>query len=102
MLFLIRLLPLPFALTGYTFSVSRVKFMDYWLSTSGIFFYNTAITYFGYLAGHLSKQMSQGEHYTGPSNTALLLGVAFCVAVLILIARIAKTEINRMKNSTTS
>lgn len=95
-LFLIRLLPLPFAFTSYAFTVSRVKFLDYWLATTGIFLYNSAITYFGSIAGHLSKQMTQGDHYTGPSNSLLFFGVIFSVLILFLIARVAKSEIDRI------
>lgn len=98
-LFLIRLLPLPFAPTSYLFAMSRVKFFEYWISTSGIFLYNSALTYFGFLAGHLSKQITQGTAYSGPSNSVLLLGVVFCLGVILLIARIAKSELERIKNS---
>ena len=99
MLFLIRLLPLPFALVSYALSVSSAKFKGYWVTTTGIFFYNAAITYFGYMAVHLSKQLSQGGDYTGPCNNFLLGGILICLLVLYLITRIAKTEISKINAS---
>ena len=96
-LFLIRLLPLPFALTSYLFSVSRARFLPYWLATCGIFFYNGALTYFGYLAGHMSKQLSQGEAYSGPQMVMLIAGVMVALLVLAMVIHYAKGEIARLQ-----
>jgi len=96
MLFLLRLLPLPFALLSYVFSVSRVPFRPYWLTTTGIFFYNGAITYLGYIAKHMSKQLTQGGQYAGPHSALLIAGIIVSILVLILVSRMAKAEISKI------
>ena len=95
-LFLLRLLPLPFALMSYVLSVSRVRFMPYWLATSGFFFYNAAITYFGFIAKHMSKQLSQGGDYAGPHGALLVAGSIVALVVMVMISRYAKAEIERL------
>ena len=95
-LFLLRLLPLPFALLSYVFSVSRVQFRPYWLATTGIFFYNGAITYLGYIAKHMSRQLTQGAQYAGPHSALLIAGIIASILVLILVSRMAKAEISKM------
>jgi uncharacterized membrane protein YdjX (TVP38/TMEM64 family) len=95
-LFLLRILPLPFALLSYLFSVSGVQFRPYWLATTGIFFYNGAIAYFGYIAKHMSKQLSQGGDYAGPPNSVLIAGIVLTVLILIQVSRMAKAEISKM------
>lgn len=96
MLFLLRLLPLPFALLSYVFSVSRVEFRPYWLATTGIFFYNGAIAYLGYIAKHMSNQLAQGDQYAGPHSALLIAGIIVSILVLILVSRMAKAEISKM------
>jgi uncharacterized membrane protein YdjX (TVP38/TMEM64 family) len=92
-MYLLRLLPLPFALMSYVYSVSRIRFMPYWLATSGIFFYHAAITYFGFTAKHMSKQLSQGGDYAGPHGALLFAGILVAVIVMVIISRYAKAEI---------
>ncbi len=96
-LFLLRLLPIPFAPLSYAMSVSKTEFMPYWLATTGIFVYHLVLTYFGFTAAHVSKQVVQGGQATGPSNWLLVGGFVFCIAVVILIVRIAKAEIAKLQ-----
>lgn len=95
-MFLLRLLPIPFALLSYIFAISRTRFLPYWLATTGLFVYNTALVYFGYLAAHISDQLTKGENYTGPHNILLLGGVLASAMVILLITKIAKHQLALM------
>ncbi len=95
-IFLLRLLPLPFALMSYLFSITRIQFLPYWIATTGIFIYNSAIVYFGYIAMHMSKQLSQGDDYAGPHNVMLVGGILGVVLVLCIITKIVHTQIELM------
>lgn len=95
-MFLIRLLPIPFALLSYVFSVSQARFLPYWLATTGIFLYNSMLVYFGYLAGHFTDQLTQGEHYSGPHTSLLVGGIMACLLVVILISKVAKAQIAQL------
>jgi uncharacterized membrane protein YdjX (TVP38/TMEM64 family) len=95
-MFLLRLLPFPFALLGYVFSISRTSFLPYWLATTGIFFYNSALVYFGYMAAHLTDQLSKGQDYTGPHNILLAGGVLGCVLVMVFVSKIARNQLAHM------
>ena len=97
-MFLLRLLPLPFALMSYLFSITRVQFIPYWVATTGIFFYNSAIVYFGYIAMHMSKKLSQGSDYTGPHNIMLAGGILGALLVLYIITKIAHSQIEQMRS----
>ena len=95
-IFLLRLLPLPFALMSYLFSITRIQFLPYWIATTGIFIYNSAIVYFGYIAMHMSKQLSQGDDYSGPHNILLTGGILGAILVLCIITKIAHSQIEQM------
>lgn len=96
-MFLLRLLPFPFAILSYVFSISRVPFWPYWFATTGIFFYNSVIVYFGYIAMHMTKQLSQGDDYSGPHNTMLFGGILGCIIVLFLVSRIARIQLAQIQ-----
>ena len=98
-MFLLRLLPLPFALMSYLFAITRVQFIHYWVATAGIFLYNSAIVYFGYLAMHVSKKLSQGGDYTGPHNIMLVGGILGAILVLFIITKIAHSQIEQMRSA---
>ena len=97
-MFLLRLLPLPFALMSYMFSITRVQFLPYCLATTGIFLYNSAIVYFGYIAMHVSKKLSQGGDYTGPHNIMLVGGILGAILILYIITKIAHSQIEQMRS----
>lgn len=86
-MFLLRLLPLPFALLSYAFSVTRVTFKSYIGSTSGILVYSLSLVYFGYTAKHLTTIGSAQTSNT--INFPLLIFVM--VAILIVLALIVHT-----------
>jgi uncharacterized membrane protein YdjX (TVP38/TMEM64 family) len=96
---LLRLLPLPFALLSYLFAITRVQFIPYWIATIGIFFYNSTIVYFGYIAMHMSKKLSQGEDYTGPHHIMLAGGILGSILVLYIITKIAHSQIEQMRSA---
>jgi uncharacterized membrane protein YdjX (TVP38/TMEM64 family) len=95
-MFLLRLLPFPFALMSYMFSITRVQFLPYLLATTGIFIYNSAIVYFGYIAKHMTKQLSQGVNYSGPHNVMLTGGILGSILILFIVAKIAHSQIEKM------
>lgn len=89
-MFLLRLLPLPFALLSYAFSATQVTFKAYILSTSGILIYNLTLVYFGYTAKHIAS-MAQSAQATHTINYPLLtigaIGIALILTLIIKIAR---------------
>jgi len=95
-MFLLRLLPLPFAPMGYLFSVTRVRFVSYLLATTGIFVYNTAIVYFAYAARHLSKLVEQGGDAPAGLHVPLVAGIVGAVVVIYLISRVARARIEAL------
>lgn len=58
LMFLLRLIPLPFAMLSYAFSVTQVRFWPYLAATRGVLIYNISLVYFGYTAKHLSGLIS--------------------------------------------
>jgi uncharacterized membrane protein YdjX (TVP38/TMEM64 family) len=99
-MFLLRLLPIPFALLSYVFAISRTSFLPYWIATTGLFLYNTALVYFGYLASHFSDQLAQGGNYEGPHNILLFGGIFVCILVILIISKIAKHQLALMHPDT--
>lgn len=95
-MFLLRLLPIPFALLSYVFALSRTKFLPYWIATTGLFLYNTALVYFGYLAGHFSDKLVKGGNYDGPHMILLFGGVFACALVIFVITKITKRQLSQM------
>lgn len=99
LMFLLRLMPFPFALLNYGFSVSRVNFWPYLLAVSGMLFYHLALVYFGYAAKHIAKLAGQGAqqpvwHYAFLIGGALLIGF-----ILFYVTRLARRTVNRFKNA---
>ena len=86
---------------SYVFSVTRVKFIPYWLATTGIFLYNAAIVYFGYIAQHMSRQLSQGDDYSGPHNIMLIGGILGSILILYIISKIARAQIALLNSDNT-
>jgi len=91
-MFLLRVLPLPFAPMGYLFSATGVRFVPYLVATTGIFFYNTALIYFGYAARHLSSAVRRDGGVT-VSHLPLIAGVGVAVVVLFLVFRVGSGSV---------
>ncbi|BCG63528.1 MAG: hypothetical protein methR_P1247 [Methyloprofundus sp.] len=92
-MFLLRLLPLPFALLSYAFSITHVKFKPYLIATSGILIYNTALVYFGYASKHVITAINSGTS-TGVSHDVMLFIVGIIsITLLIFAIRKARYEI---------
>ncbi len=89
-MFLLRLIPLPFALLSYALSITQVKFKDYLISTSGILIYNLSLVYFGFTAKHITKSIST-THLDKTINFPLLL-FGFFVIVLSLFLIVIKAR----------
>ena len=81
-MFLLRLLPLPFALLSYALSITQVSFKDYFVSTSGILIYNLSLVYFGYTAKHVTTSINAIQIGNSVNFSKLIL--VFFVIVLAL------------------
>lgn len=98
-MFVLRLLPFPFALLSYVFSLSRTSFLPYWLATIGIFPYNSVLVYFGYMAAHITDQLKQGGDYTGPHNVLIFGGVLACLLIIGLVTVVARKQLQQIHSS---
>ena len=91
---LMRLTPLPFALLSYAFSVTRVRFKPYLLSTSGILIYHVSLVYFGYTTKHVAGLLSKTPHPSQVSYALLIAVFLGLVVLLIVVARMAARVLN--------
>jgi uncharacterized membrane protein YdjX (TVP38/TMEM64 family) len=97
LMFLLRLMPLPFAMLSYAFSVTQVRLRPYLVATSGILIYNISLFYFGYSAKHLSGLISsEASAQNAVSYPLLTAGLIIFVAVLIYVAKIAGKTVKQM------
>ncbi len=97
LMFLLRLLPLPFALLSYALSITRVKFGHYLAATSGILVYHSAVIYLAYIATHLTRSIAQDSGQSFLHWMGLAGSIALAVMILISIVRTAREAINRLK-----
>lgn len=95
-MFLLRLMPLPFAMLSYAFSVTQVRFRPYLAATSGILIYNTSLVYFGYTTKHLAGLISGASPQSNVSYPLLATGLVISLAVLIYVAKIAGKTVKRL------
>lgn len=87
---LLRLLPLPFALLSYAFSVTQVRFIPYIVSTSGILVYHLTLVYLGYGAKNVFGSIhSANAPY--PTNYPLFL-VGSLVTIIIFAGLVKITQ----------
>ena len=97
LMFLLRLIPLPFAMLSYAFSVTQVRFRPYLAATSGILIYNIGLVYFGYTAKHLSGLISsEASAQSTVSYPLLTVGLVISVTVLIYVAKIAGKTLKQL------
>ena len=87
---LLRLLPLPFALLSYAFSVTQVQFKPYLIATSGILIYNTALVYLGYTTKHVVTAVSSSA--SASVSHYVMLFIVGIISVIILIIAIRKSR----------
>jgi len=92
-MFLLRLLPLPFALLSYALSITRVGFKAYIGSTSGILIYNLSLVYLGYTAKHFTSIAGSAQQTGSVNFPLLILGLFAILLVLALIVQIARNKI---------
>ena len=95
-MFLLRLLPLPFALLSYTFSVSQINFKPYIISTSGILIYNIALVYFGYTAKHIASIASATASDSSVNYPLLAFGAIAILFILAMIVRTVRKTIDKI------
>ena len=95
-MFLLRLLPLPFALLSYAFSVTQVKFKPYIISTSGILIYNLTLVYFGYTTKHIASIASSAQSASSVNYPLLIVGVIVNLLVLAMIIHVARKTIGQI------
>jgi len=95
-MFLLRLLPLPFALLSYAFSATQVKFKAYILSTSGILIYNLTLVYFGYTAKHIASIAYSAQATNTINFPLLVVGAISILLILTLIVKIARKTLKQM------
>ncbi|MGZ5018130.1 MAG: TVP38/TMEM64 family protein [Methylobacter sp.] len=96
LMFLLRLMPLPFAMMSYVFSVTQVRFRPYLAATSGTLIYHIGIVYFGYTTKHLSGLISEASSQSTVSYPLLTVGLVISMAVLIYVAKIAGKSVKQM------
>jgi uncharacterized membrane protein YdjX (TVP38/TMEM64 family) len=96
LMFLLRLIPLPFAMLSYAFSVTQVRFWPYLAATRGVLIYNISLVYFGYTAKHLSGLISGASSQSSVSYPLLALGLVISLVVLIYVAKIAGKTVKRL------
>ncbi len=90
---LLRLLPLPFALLSYAFSVTQVQFKPYLIATSGILIYNTALVYFGYATKHVVNALNTGASASVDHYIMLILMGIISIAILVFAIQKARYAI---------
>jgi len=95
-MFLLRLLPLPFALLSYAFSATQVKFKAYILSTSGILIYNLTLVYFGYTAKHIASMAHSVQAASTINYPLLIIGAIGIALILTLIVKIVRKTLKQI------
>jgi uncharacterized membrane protein YdjX (TVP38/TMEM64 family) len=98
LMFLLRLTPLPFAMLSYALSVTQVRFWPYLGAASGILIYNISLVYLGFTTKHVAALMSGPTKQSGISYPLLIAGLVISLLVLVYVAKIAATTINRIKS----
>lgn len=95
-MFVLRLLPLPFALLSYAFAVTQVRFLPYILSTSGILLYNLTLVYFGFAAKHIASAATASKSTAAINYPWLIFGVIAVLLILALVVRFARRMVERI------
>jgi len=96
LMFLLRLMPLPFAMMSYVFSVTQVRFRPYLAATSGTLIYHIGLVYIGYTTKHLSGLISEASSQSTVSYPLLTAGLIISLAVVIYVAKIAGKLVKQM------
>ncbi len=90
---LLRVLPLPFALLSYAFSITQVQFKPYLIATSGILIYNTALVYLGYSTKHVVTAISSDVSASVSHYVMLILAGIISITILVFVIRKARYAI---------
>ena len=92
-LFLIRLLPLPFALLSYAFSVTQVRFFPYIISTSAILVYNLSLVFLGYGAKHIYAAMHSAQTFYTHNYPLFLVSSLIAIVIFTRLAKITHKKL---------
>jgi len=102
LMFVLRLIPLPFAMLSYALSITQVGFWSYLAATSGILIYNCSLVYFGYTTRNLSGLIGGSMQPGSVSYPLLGAGLLITLLILIYVAKIANSTITRLTENTDS
>jgi uncharacterized membrane protein YdjX (TVP38/TMEM64 family) len=96
LMFLLRMMPLPFALLSYSFAVAPVGFWPYLAATSGIFLYNMTLVYLGFTTKHIAGLIA-GSAMSAPVSSPILVGgLLATLVVLFYISQLAAKAIDQL------
>lgn len=86
---LLRLAPLNPVTVNYVLGASGVRFSTFMLATVGLIPGLFVEVYFGYIASHVNKVAGNANEHSALHTAVVVIGFAFCVLLMIFIARLA-------------
>jgi uncharacterized membrane protein YdjX (TVP38/TMEM64 family) len=89
LMLILRLIPLPFALLSYAFSVTKVQFWPYMVATSGELLYSGSLVFFGYTTKHLTGLTGDASKMGFASHSLLVFGLLILLALLTFLVKVA-------------
>ncbi len=81
LLFLIRMAPVPASPISYLMGVSKMRFRQFVLATTGIIPVSFASMYLGYAAIHFAQTASHPKHHFNLKDLAVYAGLAAAIAI---------------------
>jgi uncharacterized membrane protein YdjX (TVP38/TMEM64 family) len=96
LMLILRLIPLPFGILSYALSVTKVKFMPYFLATSGDLLYSSGLVYLGYTTKHLTGLTGEASKMGFASHSLLVFGLLILLAALIYMVTVANDALKQM------
>lgn len=97
-MFLLRILPLPFALLSYFLGMSGVRFRDYFLAIFGTMGTVLLGVYYGSVANHMAK-LGTAEHSWKASDVWHVIFWVVLFLVLALLTRLAQKKLRQLEQS---
>jgi uncharacterized membrane protein YdjX (TVP38/TMEM64 family) len=74
---------------SYVLGASGVRFWTFMIATVGLIPGLFVEVYFGYMASHVTKVAGNASEHSTLHTVVVVIGFAVCIAMMILIARIA-------------
>jgi uncharacterized membrane protein YdjX (TVP38/TMEM64 family) len=98
--FLLRLSPLvPFNLLNYALGLSRVRYRDYLLASTGMLPGTLLYVYYGKLAGDLAAVAAGSARRDAGYYLLLAVGLAATVGVTLLLTRLARRALQEVSDA---